>query len=97
MRFFRVLMVILVLACLAPLFSMLVAQLIGDHYGCTVGIDSINPCMVDGKDIGETLTTLGAMGYFLFVTLPVLYALVPLWIVVELIAWIRRRRAAPAE
>ena len=93
MRFFRILMVILVLACAAPLISMLVAQAIGDYYGCEVGVDAVKPCLVDGKDIGETLTTAAAMGYFLFVTLPVLYVAIPLWILIEIVRWITRRSA----
>ena len=40
------------------------------------------------------LLTLGMMGYFLFATLPVVAGIVIVWVLVELIAWVRVRSPA---
>ena len=50
--------------------------------------------MVGGSDMGHTLLTLGMMGYFLFATLPVVLGTVIVWVLVEAIAWVRRRTPA---
>jgi hypothetical protein len=93
MRIFRALMSVLLLACLAPLLSMAVAESVAQIYGCKLDLAGVHPCMVGGRDVGHALLTLGMMGYFLFVTLPAAAAVVGVWIVIELIAWARRRAA----
>ena len=93
MRTFRAVMAILLLLGLAPLMSMAAAEFIAQVNGCKLDLTGAHPCIVAGQDIGHTLLTLGMMGYFLFVTLPAVTAVVGLWIVVELIAFMRRRTA----
>ena len=51
--------------------------------------------MVGGEDIGKDLLTLGMMGWFLFATLPITLALAAFWIVVEIVRWVKVRRAVP--
>ncbi len=96
MRVFRALMAILLLACLLPLISMALAETIAQIYGCQLDLASVHPCIVGGKDIGETLLTLGMMGWFLFATMPGVVAVIVVWIVVELIRWVSARRSQPA-
>ena len=91
MRAFRALMAILLFVCLLPLMSMAVAEFIAQIYGCKVDLVAAHPCMVGGRDIGHDLLTLGFMGYFLFVTMPGVVAVIAVWIIVELIAWARCR------
>jgi len=43
--------------------------------------------------MGHALLTMGMMGYFLFITLPAAAAVVGVWIIVEVIAWLRRSTA----
>jgi hypothetical protein len=44
--------------------------------------------------MGHTLLTLGMMGYFLFVTMPGVVAVILVWVIVELIRWVRVRGMA---
>lgn len=93
MRAFRALMSVLLLACLSPFLLMAAAESMAQIYGCKLDLASVHPCIVAGRDMGQDLLTTGAMGYFLFITLPVAAAVVGAWIIVELVAWARRRTA----
>jgi hypothetical protein len=91
MRAFRAVMAVLLLIGLSPLMSMAAAEFIAQVNGCKLDLTGAHPCIVGGQDIGHGLLTLGMMGYFLFVTMPAVAAIVAFWIVVELIAFVRRR------
>jgi hypothetical protein len=91
MRFFRALMSVALLLCLSPLIAMAAAEFIAQIYGCKLDLAGAHPCMVGGSDWGETLLTLGMMGYFLFVTMPAVVALIAAWVIVELARWVRSR------
>ena len=93
MRAFRAVMAVLLFICLLPLMSMAVAEFIAQVNGCKLDLTGAHPCIVGGRDIGHDLLTLGMMGYFLFATMPAGVGIVVLWVVVELIAFIRRRAA----
>ena len=86
------LMAVLLLVCLAPLLSMAVAEFIAQVNGCKLDLASVHPCVVGGRDISHALLTLGMMGYFLFATMPAVFTIVVAWVLVELIAWLRRSR-----
>ena len=94
MQLFRAAMAVLLFICLLPLMSMAVAEFIAQVYGCKLDLAGVHPCMVGGSDMGHTLLTLGMMGYFLFATLPVVLGAVIVWVLVEAIAWVRRRSPA---
>lgn len=96
MRIFRALMALALLVCLSPLLSMAAADIIGNLYGCNVDLTGPHPCVVGGRDIGQTLLTLGMMGYFLMATLPIAAGVACVWVIVEIIAWVMRRRRAHA-
>ena len=93
MRAFRAVMAVLLFICLLPLMSMAVAEFIAQVNGCKLDLAGAHPCIVGGRDIGHDLLTLGMMGYFLFATMPAVAGIVVLWVVVELIAFVRRRAA----
>ena len=94
MRAFRALMAVLLFLCLLPLMSMAVAEFIAQVYGCKLDLAAAHPCIVGGSDMGHTLLTLGMMGYFLFVTMPGVVAVIVVWVIVELIRWVRVRSTA---
>lgn len=94
MRLFRVLILLAILACLSPLISTALAGWIAASHGCTLHEGFANPCVINGTDYGETLYTMGVMGWLMLATLPVAAGLILLWIVVEIAAFIRRRRVA---
>lgn len=87
-------MAVLLFLCLLPMMSMAVAEFIAQIYGCKLDLASAHPCIVGGRDIGHDLLTLGMMGYFLFATMPGVAAIVVVWVVVELIRWVRVRSTA---
>jgi hypothetical protein len=61
-----------VIALLAgwPIASVIVAGTIASWNGCTLHEGFVNPCVVNGKDIGSTLYQMGVMGWFMLATIP---------------------------
>jgi hypothetical protein len=85
----------IVLAALAPVGSVVACGLIPNAHGCRVDEGSVHPCMINGKDYGQLLYTLGVMGWLMLVTLPAGALAFVLWLIVLIIHrtnW--RRRAA---
>jgi hypothetical protein len=94
MKIFRWIAGLALFVCLLPYFCMLAAEVYGRMVGCEVGVDTVKPCIVNGADIGHDLTVLGAMGYFAFVTTPIILGIVIVWVLVELIRWANKSRPA---
>ena len=65
-----VIFLILFVACL-PLLSVAIAGEIANANNCPLDEGSVHPCIVNGRDMGETLYTMGMMGWFMLVTIPV--------------------------
>lgn len=93
MRLFRILIALAILACLSPLISTALAGWIASSHGCTLHEGCANPCIINGTDYGETLYTMGAMGWLMLPTLPIAAVLTLLWILVEALRVIRRKPA----
>lgn len=84
---------------LAPIGSVVVAGIVANSNGCQLDEGSVHPCVIAGKDYGETLYTLGVLGWFMLLTLPFGAVAGLLWLVVLLVhrsRW-RRRRLSPTE
>jgi hypothetical protein len=94
MRLFRILMAVMLMIALLPVFSMAAAEIMAQFYGCKLDLVAAHPCIAGGRDIGHGLLTLGMMGYFLFATMPAVAGIVVLWVLVELVAFARRRAAS---
>src|SRR4029450_10670763 len=87
--------VLIVLVALAPVGSVVACGLIANANGCRVDEGSMHPCMINGKDYGQLLYTLGVMGWLMLIPLPAGALAFGLWLVVLIIHrtnW--RRRAA---
>lgn len=54
-----------------PLVCVLLASLLAQSFGCELDEGSIHHCYAFGRDIGETLYSLGVMGWFALITIPV--------------------------
>jgi hypothetical protein len=63
--------VLLLAITLAPVISVVFASVIANANGCVVDEGSVHPCLIAGSDWGETLYTLGVLGWLMLVTLPV--------------------------
>lgn len=86
---------------LLPVASVAIASIIAENNDCTLHEGFVNPCIINGQDYGETLYTMGMMGWFMIATVPlaVLAALAYIVIVVVVILVrraMRRRKARAA-
>lgn len=54
-----------------PIVGALSAGLMGSVPGCPVDEGSVHTCVVFGLDIGNVLYTLGVMGWFALITMPI--------------------------
>jgi hypothetical protein len=64
--------------------SVIACSLIANTQGCHVDEGSVHPCMINGKDYGQLLYTLGVMGWLMLVTLPAGAISFALWLFVLL-------------
>mgnify|MGYP006953970278 CR=1 FL=1 len=92
MKLFRILIVLALLICLAPLISIAVAGWIARSHGCTLHEGFVNPCVINGKDYGETLYQMGVMGWLMLASIPIAAGLILLWIAVEIAIAIHSRK-----
>lgn len=85
---------ILVIGAL-PLISTMIAGAIADANGCVLHEGFANPCVINGTDQGETLYTMGMLGWLAIGTLPVALTAAGIYlvivIVVTLILTLRKR------
>lgn len=61
---------IIALLSLSPLLLALLAGAFAQANGCTLHEGDVNPCVVGGRDYGETLYTMFVLGWFTLLTLP---------------------------
>lgn len=82
-----------------PVISVAIAGSIANANGCQLDEGSVHPCIVNGSDMGETLYTMGVMGWFMLATIPIGLGLVVVYLIVVGAFYIvrgiiRRRRTA---
>jgi hypothetical protein len=92
-------LVLLVLLTLGPIVILLTGGMVADALGCAMPIDAAaGPCPFLGVDLATFLGIAVAFGYLSFLTFPVGTAGLAIWfaaaIIVTLVWWLRRRRAA---
>jgi len=61
---------VIILWMFLPFIPVAIAGAVASHYGARLDEGSAHPCIVHGKDIGETLYTMGMMGWFSLLTFP---------------------------
>jgi hypothetical protein len=62
--------------------------------GCELNEGVINSCIVDGREMGETLYSMGVMGWFMLVTIPTGLLALLIFLLLLLIEWIVGRARA---
>ncbi|MEY2562757.1 MAG: hypothetical protein QOH88_950 [Verrucomicrobiota bacterium] len=85
---------LIVVVALSPIGSVVVAGWIASSHGCRVDEGSAHPCVIDGKDYGQTLYTLGVLGWFMLITIPAGAIAFLAWLIVLLLhqrAWKKRK------
>ena len=95
--------VIFTILCVAllPAVSVATAGQIANANGCQLDEGSIHPCVVNGEDMGETLYTMGMMGWLLIATIPLGLGAAGLYILLVAAFYIirsilRRKKQNPA-
>ncbi|WP_147106393.1 hypothetical protein [Tateyamaria sp. syn59] len=86
-------LIILLVICALPILSVAVSSWLADAHGCTLHEGFSNPCVIWGKDRGETLSGMFVMGWFMLITVPVGAAIL-LVLVIQICVdlWTRARR-----
>ena len=88
---------VILLLALAPVISVFVAFWIAEGNDCVLHEGTINPCLVNGGDVGDTLYAMLLLGWLAIASLPLgAVALLALLVVfvIHLLWWRRRRRLA---
>ncbi|MDQ6622631.1 MAG: hypothetical protein M3Y86_03995 [Verrucomicrobiota bacterium] len=85
------------LVALAPIISVFVAGSIASAHGCRLDEGGFYPCVINGKDWGETLGTMGVLGWFMLLTLPAGAVAFLIWLIILLLhrsRWSRRQKVS---
>lgn len=92
--FFLLALVLTLLLAVAPLIVTLGAGTYAANHGCVLHEGFVNPCIVDGQDIGQTLYQLGMVGWFAIATLPLGLGAAAILILVWIITAVAARKRA---
>jgi hypothetical protein len=88
----------ILLFTVGPTVALLLGGTVADTLGCSMPISASEPCLFMGVDLTSALAVAVLCGYLAFVTLPMGTTLLGIWLVaaviVTLVWWLRRRRAA---
>jgi hypothetical protein len=89
---------LILLFSIGPLVALLVGGAVADALGCSMPISASEPCLLLGVNLADALSIAVFFGYLAFWTLPTGATLLGIWlgaaVIVTLVWWLRRRRAA---
>jgi len=80
---------LIVVAAAFPLLAAFAAGTIANLNGCTLNEGSANPCVIAGADYGDTLYSLGVLGWLAIATVPIGIAALAVWALIFIVAGIR--------
>ena len=86
--------VIIALFAGAPILSLAIAGTIAQWNGCTLHEGFVNPCVVGGTEVGQTLYTMSVLGFMAIATIPIGIVLFLVWTAAWLFWALRKRRRA---
>jgi heme/copper-type cytochrome/quinol oxidase subunit 2 len=94
---FAILLVLILLFTFGPALVAVGSEFVAEAFGCRTNLNSVVPCMIGGKDYGQTFYDLGFLIWYSYLTLPIGAALLAVWAIAALIAFIviRRRENRP--
>jgi hypothetical protein len=97
---FAILLVLIGLVAFGPALIAVGSQEIAEKaFGCEVNLNYVIPCVVGGKDYGQTFYDLGFLIWYSYLSIPAGGVLFAMWAVAALIAFIvgwRKRRSKQA-
>ena len=89
-----ILLILIALIAFGPALSALGSQEIADGFGCQVDLNRAIPCVIHGKDYGETFYNLGFAIWYSYLSLPLGGLLFVIWLVpatIAVLAALRKR------
>jgi TRAP-type C4-dicarboxylate transport system permease small subunit len=89
-----ILLVLIVLIAFGPAIVAVGSQEIAEGFGCQVDLNRAIPCVIHGKDYGDTFYNLGFAIWYSYLSLPIGGVLFVIWLVpatIGLLAALRRR------
>src|SRR5215471_5704220 len=87
-----IVLVLILLVALSPIGSVVACGWIANAHGCKVDEGSVHPCIINGKDYGHMLYTLGVMGWLMLATLPLGALAFMIWLIVLVLHRARWRK-----
>src|SRR5690242_8146928 len=90
---FGILLVLIALVAFGPALVAVGSQEVAEKvFGCEVNLNYVIPCVIGGKDYGQTFYDLGFLIWYSYLSLPAGGVLLGIWVVAALIAFIVSRR-----
>jgi len=89
-----ILLILIALIAFGPAIIALGSQEIADGFGCQVDLNRAIPCVIHGKDYGETFYNLGFAIWYSYLSLPLGGLLFVIWLVpatIAVLAALRKR------
>ena len=76
---FIILLILILLIAFGPALIAVVSQTIAEWLGCQVDLNRVIPCVINGKDYGQTFYDLGFAIWYSYLSLPIGLVLFVLW------------------
>ena len=92
---FILLLIFILLMAFGPALIAVVSQTIAEGFGCQVDLNRVIPCVIGGKDYGETFYNLGFAIWYSYLSIPAGVVLFALWAIAAAIVffgWLSDRR-----
>jgi hypothetical protein len=94
---FIILFILVLLVALGPALLAVISQEIAEGLGCQVDLNRVIPCVINGKDYGETFYNLDFAIWYSYLPIPAGGVLLAMWAVAAVIAFIVSRRKRKPE
>jgi hypothetical protein len=89
---FVILLILVLLVALGPALIAVASQEIAEVViGCQVDLNRVIPCVIGGKDYGQTFYDLGFLIWYSYLSIPAGGVLLVIWLVAAVIAFIVSR------
>jgi hypothetical protein len=85
---FILLLILVLLIGLGPALLAVISQTIAEGFGCQVDLNRVIPCVIGGKDYGQTFYDLGFSIWYSYLSIPAGLVLFGVWAVAAIIAFI---------
>ena len=93
---FGILLVLIALVAFGPTLVAVASQTIAEWLGCQADLNRVIPCVIGGKDYGQTVYDLDFLIWYSYLSLPAGGVLFGLWAVAALITFIVSRLRKPS-